>query len=791
MKRSWIAIGFILLCFTVFAGCFGPPKHRIHFETGVDETIPPIITAGEESLTLPEMPHKEGHDFGGWFFDEGSFEDPFDASSFSDRPLTGDVTVYAKWIPRPYTITFDHRGGDGESSLIRHVGEALALPPSQREGYVFKGWYTDSDLQDILDVDKMPAEAFTLYARWAAYADVDVVYDPGDGFWRRDVIETFDPEDTFVLTSRNDPSGRHATLLDEHASGFRWFYKLFIAYEETQDVYRIIATDAATAAISDIDVGYYDFIVAVHDDCEDAEALADIAALASDTGSVGDVVLFDNNPHDDEAAAWSVFVYERETLSRPFSERLTAEAPLRVPVRDGYRFKGWHDGDAMHTELPPISVEDDATLLTLTAIWQASSMSDFLDMMAQRLDVPLTSDLDLPASFGESSITWESSDEDILTSNGTFQRPYKETRIVLTAQLFDGVDIETVDFDVVVAGYKPLSAPIASGYVYRGFDRLDDAFFETLDIINVAFITALAGGTLTGSHFLQQVQTHVMPRAREHGNWVVLSIAPESAWSSIVACDDRIANFADNIVDALNTYGFDGVDIDWEFPTHDEKERFTVLMSVVYARVKENNPDHLVTAAIGAGMWQPPRYDLENSIEYIDYVNMMSYSMSSNHGHYQNALYASPLNDHPTFEAGRTLISCSIDESIDILHGFNVPYEKILVGLAFYGIKQTRHFDAGSGTWSDWTRSRSVFYHDIVSDYLNHPDYEGFYDTLAGVPYIVKKDGTVFISYDDPVSVREKVAYVIDKGLGGVMYWENGTDSTGGLLAALREAIED
>ncbi len=55
----------------------------------------------------------------------------------------------------------------------------------------------------------------------------------------------------------------------------------------------------------------------------------------------------------------------------------------------------------------------------------------------------------------------------------------------------------------------------------------------------------------------------------------------------------------------------------------------------------------------------------------------------------------------------------------------------------------------------------------------------------------MKTDGTVFISYDNPRSIAEKSAYIIENGLAGMMYWENGLDTTGALLLALEAGLDD
>jgi chitinase len=55
----------------------------------------------------------------------------------------------------------------------------------------------------------------------------------------------------------------------------------------------------------------------------------------------------------------------------------------------------------------------------------------------------------------------------------------------------------------------------------------------------------------------------------------------------------------------------------------------------------------------------------------------------------------------------------------------------------------------------------------------------------------MKTDGTLFISYDNPRSIMEKSEYIIEHGLAGMMYWENGLDSTGALLLAMEEGLKD
>ena len=463
---------------------------------------------------------------------------------------------------------------------------------------------------------------------------------------------------------------------------------------------------------------------------------------------------------------------------------------LPVSIREGYYFLGWTDNNLGEGEIVMDPYYPNSSI-TLYAKWDTTDWSDIELYLSNLVPNELSNNISLPTTYLSYSISWVSSNPEVLSNDGVYDRPYQLTVVSLSAVIQLGKQTLTKTYNIDILGYKSLNAPLISSYIYRDYDSISDSFFTTLDIINCAFITADSTGTLLGTAVLNNINTYIMPKAKEHGNWVIFSIAPESSWSEIVSSPTKIDTFADNIVIMINTYGFDGVDIDWETPAPSEAERFTDMMRVIYTKVKENNPHHLVTAAIAGGMWQPPRYDLENSAQYLDYINMMTYGMVSNNGYYQNALSKSTTYAKPTYLAGKTLTSCSIEESIEIYHTYGVPNSKIIVGVAFYGIMQTRDYNSVTETWSDWVKTGSVSYSYISNFYLNNSSYSYYYDRNAGVPYIINTDGTVFISFDNPRSIAEKSEYIIENNLAGMMYWENGLDSTGTLLSAMEAGLRD
>ena len=394
------------------------------------------------------------------------------------------------------------------------------------------------------------------------------------------------------------------------------------------------------------------------------------------------------------------------------------------------------------------------------------------------------------------TISYVSSDTNILSNTGLFNRPYQASVITYNVKIIYGSNSKTVTYEVKVEGFKELTN-IAATYIggtSSTYTSLSDNLFSTCDIITCGFAYPGIDGTFTNSnvntlnftHYLPKMKQYVIPNAHKKGTWVVLSVAGmsehDSTIETICSSDALINTFVDNIVDLINTYGFDGVDIDWEVPS--DGALFTKLMSKLYTAVKANNENHLVTAAIGGGKWNPAYYDLTNSCQYIDYINMMTYNMSTSSGYHHTPLYGrSGFTDSANYAAG-TLTSCSVDESVTIFNNYGVDSSKLIIGSGFYGIVQKR-----SSLGLDWEESSNPSYTTIVTDYLSDTaNYTYYYDDVCQVPYLISSDRLTFISYENATSVKAKCNYAIDLGLAGVFAWQYGLDN-GDLLNAFKEGL--
>jgi len=316
-----------------------------------------------------------------------------------------------------------------------------------------------------------------------------------------------------------------------------------------------------------------------------------------------------------------------------------------------------------------------------------------------------------------------------------------------------------------------------------GFTR-EDA--QRLTHVNLAF--GLLKDGLLDLHLLKYL--HLLPKLRE---WnpemkIVLSVGGWGAdgFSHMAMTEEGRRNFAQSCLDAVEKYGLDGIDIDWEYPCSDaagigadprDKENFTALLAALREYLGK---DRIVSVAVGASRRCIADTQMDKVAEIVDYVQLMTYDMvdGTRAGHHA-ALGAtkgdkSGLNTRDTVEA---------------YHRAGVPYEKIIIGAAFYG----RHFAVTSFENHGLLQPSGgglpgPAYGEITPEYLRENNFQIYWDADAEANYLW--NGRTLVSYESPKAVRLKCKYVKEKGLLGIMYWEHGNDPTRELLGAIADEIQ-
>ncbi len=273
-------------------------------------------------------------------------------------------------------------------------------------------------------------------------------------------------------------------------------------------------------------------------------------------------------------------------------------------------------------------------------------------------------------------------------------------------------------------------------------------------------------------------------------------------FSDVAADPQKRDKFASSAAEFVSTYGLDGVDIDWEYPveggnniTHriEDNVNYELLLKATRKALNEQGEKDGKTYLLSIAARAASRFILDsnliNSMQYLSFINLMTYDY---HGTWENM---TDFNT-PLYEDGN---SVSIDSTVStFIKG--VDPKDINLGLAFYGrgwtnVKSTEKnglnqqaqapggIGYGLGTWEP----AAFDYSDIVENYVGKNGYVRYYDETAQCPYVF--DGTTWIGYDDEQSIQVKTEYALEKGLGGVMFWDFSGDENLVLQRTIAETL--
>ena len=141
---------------------------------------PSTVASDSVSQLSAVQPTRENYCFEGWYTDSELTLPLNAASTFSES-----VTLYAKWSPDSYTLSFELNGGKCNNLPSGYsFGEAIdlsSLKPTKSK-HDFDGWYTDAELTAPLSsLGATPSGNITLYAKWTAGSyDIEYELDGGE-----------------------------------------------------------------------------------------------------------------------------------------------------------------------------------------------------------------------------------------------------------------------------------------------------------------------------------------------------------------------------------------------------------------------------------------------------------------------------------------------------------------------------------------------------------------------------------------------------------------------------------
>lgn len=263
---------------------------------------------------------------------------------------------------------------------------------------------------------------------------------------------------------------------------------------------------------------------------------------------------------------------------------------------------------------------------------------------------------------------------------------------------------------------------------------------------------------------------------------VLLSIGGWTYSSQFVipsSTEEGRTKFAGSAVKLMADWGFDGLDIDWEYPTDEiQGQNFVLLLKACrkalddYAARNKQTYHYELTVAASAGASHYKLQNLRAMDQYLDAWHLMTYDFagvwSKATGHQANLYRDKKIPQATEFDS---------DTAIRDYINSGVRPSKIVFGFPLYG----RSFADSQGLGMPFKGAGRGTVEAGIVNYkdLPVPESKSTFDAKTGATWSMNPSTKEFISFDGPKSANFKAKYIKDQALGGAFFWEASQDKKG------------
>lgn len=325
-----------------------------------------------------------------------------------------------------------------------------------------------------------------------------------------------------------------------------------------------------------------------------------------------------------------------------------------------------------------------------------------------------------------------------------------------------------------------------TAYFYGGPEKVDSIEVEKLTHIIFSFCH-LTGNKLTvdNEKDSQAIKKLVSAKKRNSSLKILLSLG---GWGGCKTCSDVFSSgaarkeFAESVLALCQSYGTDGIDLDWEYPVvegypghtfkPEDKPNFTALVREL--RKTMGDKYEISFAAGGFQQFLDEAIEWKEVMSLVDRVNLMTYDLVNGN---------STVTGHHTPLFSTSKQHESTDNAVQHLIKLGIPANKLVIGAAFYGRMWENVQATNNGLYQAGKFKKGVNYRNASRELSPSNGFKLYWDEVAQAPYGYNAAQKLFVTYDDKRSMALKTTYAMDQGLNGIMFWEITNDTNrNGLL---------
>ena len=252
-------------------------------------------------------------------------------------------------------------------------------------------------------------------------------------------------------------------------------------------------------------------------------------------------------------------------------------------------------------------------------------------------------------------------------------------------------------------------------------------------------------------------------------------------------------NFIRSVIKIIDKWSFDGVDLAWFYPGANTtrssayKTKYVKLMKELrialdsHQRQKGRSSRYLISfAGSNSKDILEKGYNLPELLKYADWVNVMSFDYFAQMSYNWGSITGPPAPLYHGTPGEIYPAELNVDWTLNYYSCQISNMDKIVMGIPFYGRyypNVTSSVDPADGMWRlslnrDSQLDQGVKSYDMIKhNWLNKAGYERVLHGKTKTPYLLNEKLKVFIGYEDEVSLKYKMDYVLQNNLSGVVIW--------------------